>query len=151
MPLLRPLLAAALGAAALVALPAQAGSATDALTRCLADNTTGRERTDLARWIFQAMAIHPEMKNLSTVSAADREQGERRTAAIFTKLLGDSCPQETRQAMKAEGSPALQAAFTVLGQLAMQELMSNRDVAQSISGFERFLDKSKLEAAFGAN
>jgi hypothetical protein len=41
---------------------------------------------------------------------------------------------------------AIQAAFTVLGQLAMQELMTDKDVARTMGILERHIDRQKLDA-----
>ena len=48
---------------------AQSTPAGDALGRCLADNTTGRGRKDLARWVFVSMAAHPEIRPLAALQA----------------------------------------------------------------------------------
>jgi hypothetical protein len=44
----------------------QAQQPADALSTCFADRTSGKDRKDLARWIFLAMAAHPEMKEQAT-------------------------------------------------------------------------------------
>jgi hypothetical protein len=41
-------------------------------------------------------------------------------------------------------------AFEALGRLAMLELISNAEVAASVGGFERYLDKAKLTAVLEA-
>ncbi len=71
-------------------------------------------------------------------------------AAQFTKLLSESCPTQAKTAMQAEGSAAMQTAFGTLGQLAMQELMSNREVNAAMSEFEQFVDQKKVQSAIGA-
>jgi hypothetical protein len=140
-------LAVALATTALLSCPlAIAGPAeTESATRCLADNTTGRDRKDLARWIFLAMAAHPEIREMSKASAAQNEQSQREVAGLFTRLVGEVCAAPMRALVKAEGPAALGKPFEVLGQLAMQELMSNDAVKGSIGGFERFIDRAKVE------
>lgn len=54
--------------AVIITTPALAGPYTDALGSCLADNTTGKDRKELARWIFVAMSAHPEMRDLSNTT-----------------------------------------------------------------------------------
>ncbi len=141
------LLAAALAASALCGSPVVlAGPAeTAAATRCLADNTTGRDRKDLARWIFLAIAAHPEMKEMSKASAEQQEQAQRAVAGLFSRLVGETCATEVRALVQTEGPAALGKPFEVLGQLAMQELMSNGDVKANVGGFERFIDRAKVE------
>jgi len=141
------LLATVLASTALLSSPiALAGPAeTAAATRCLADNTTGRDRKDLARWIFLAMAAHPEIKEMSKASGAQQEQSQRAVAGLFSRLVGETCATEVRALVQTEGPAALGKPFEVLGQLAMQELMSNADVKANVGGFERFIDRAKVE------
>ena len=129
-----------------LSLNAHAGPSADALGKCLADNTTGKERKDLARWIFLAMSTHPEIKRFSTTTSADLEQSSKTTGALFTKLLTESCVTELRATVQAEGPQSLQAAFSTLGQVAMQELMSDGGVNAAIGAFERHMDLKRIEA-----
>jgi len=130
--------------AALLALPAAAGQYTDALGACLADNTTGKERKELAKWIFMGMAAHPDMQGLSNVTATARDETDRFVGE--TRLITQNCVGQTQAAVKNEGTAALKGAFGTLGQLAMQELMTNSAVASSLSGWEKYLDHEKLGA-----
>ncbi len=82
-----------------VSVSAQSPPPADALKACLVTNTSGQDRKDLAKWIFLAMAAHPEMKphtNANAVAAAD--ESSRTMAALFTRLLIESCPTEARAA-----------------------------------------------------
>jgi hypothetical protein len=133
--------------ASITALSATAGPQGDAFGRCLAENTTGKERKEMARWVFVAMTAHPEMRSLSAATEADREQTSRTVGVLFTKLLSEVCAVQAKAAMQAEGSQAMNGAFGTLGQLAMQEIMTNPEVTKAVSDFERFVDKSKVEAA----
>lgn len=133
-----------------LALPAaaQAGPATERLGACLADNTSGKERKQLARWIFVAIAAHPEMKDIADPALALRQRVFRETGAMVTRLIADNCPTEARAAAQQDGAKAFETAFGVLGRLAMQELMSNPEVNAAVGGFEQFLDRQRLEATF---
>jgi hypothetical protein len=145
----RILISAAL---ALSPLLAQAQVPTEALSRCLADNTSGKDRKDLARWVFFAMASHPEIKQFAAPDMASAsEEVHRVIAGTFTRLLADSCLTQTQAAFKQGGSKAIKVAFQTHGQLAMQELMSNQDVNASMSRFEKLIDQAKLSKAFSSN
>lgn len=136
---------------ALSPLVTQAQAPTDALSQCLADNTTGKDRKDLARWVFFAMAAHPEIKQyVSPALAAASEDTHKMMATTFTRLLADSCLKQTQAAFKQGGSKAIEVAFQTLGALAMQELMSNPEVSADMSKFEKLIDQSKLSKAFSA-
>ena len=125
-----------------------APSSIERLGRCLADSTSGKDRKDLARWIFLSMSIHPEIRSFSSAdAAAGREASDRTVGALFTRLLTETCAAQTRTAFKEGGTPALQTAFQSLGQLAMQEITSDPAVAASLTAFERHLDRQKLQSA----
>lgn len=124
----------------------QANPQADALGNCVAESTTGRDRKDLARWLFVAMSAHPEMKSISSVSGTAVEDASRVAGGLFTRLLAETCAAQVKAAIKVNGPSAIQSAFTVLGELAMQELMTDKDVAATMGVLERHLDKQKLEA-----
>jgi hypothetical protein len=123
---------------------AQAQPPDQALARCLADNTSGKDRKDLARWIFFAMAAHPEIKQYASATAVRAtDEAHKIVAGTFTRLLAESYANETQAAVKLGGT-TLKVAFETLGQLAMQELMSVRDVQAAMGGFEKYIDRDKL-------
>ena len=130
----------------LLSLSAHAGPQSDALGTCLTDNTNGKERKELARWIFTAISAHPEMRDLSNISKQDREKSNKAMATIVMRLLTDNCATQARDAVKAEGGEGLESSFKVLGQLAMQEIMSNQSVSTSIADYVKFLDQKKLNS-----
>lgn len=134
--------------AALIAMStgAAANPQVDALGKCVAENSSGKDRKDLARWLFVAMSAHPEMKAISSVSANVTDDVSRTAGTLFTRLLADACATQARAAIQVAGSTAIQSAFSVLGQLAMQELMTDKDVAATMGVLERYLDRQKLEA-----
>lgn len=125
-----------------------AGPASDALTTCVADNTTGKDRKELAQWMFIAMAAHPEIKPLSNVTDDVRNGLNQRMAAMATRLITENCRVESMLAMETEGGASFEAAFGSLGKLAMQEFMSNPAVNASFVEYTKYLDKQKFEAAF---
>ncbi len=127
--------------------PAAAGT----LPQCLADSTTGKDRKDLARWIFFSIAAHPDMKPHIMASAQPvAEETNKLAAGIFTRLLTESCLAPTQAAFKQGGPMAIQSAFETLGRLAMQELMSNPDVSANMGKFESHIDRDKMNKAFSA-
>jgi|LakMenEpi03Aug12_release.lakeMendotaPanAssembly.Ray.scaffolds.fasta_scaffold795203_1 hypothetical protein len=115
----------------------------EALGRCLADNTTGKDRKDLARWVFVSMAAHPEIKPLAAVPPTAADEAARDIARLFTSVLVERCPAQARSALRG-GSNGFEAAFGTLGQLAMTELMTDPDVNATLGAFERHLDRDKL-------
>ncbi len=116
----------------------------DALGTCLADQTSGKDRKDLARWVFVGMAGHPEMARYSKVDAKSVEEESRQMGAMVSRLLGESCAKEYKETVKSRGGLGLQAAFETLGRLAMQELIADTNVKANMAQFERYVDRSKL-------
>ena len=138
---------------ALLSIPtlARAQAPGDALGVCLTDNTTGKDRKDLAKWLFLAMAAHPDIKQYAGPTASTATEEIARTmGALVTRLLTESCANETKAVVKAGGTGAFQLAFQRLGQVATLELMADKAVNESIGMFERFLDKEKLAKLVGA-
>ena len=131
----------------LFSLSVHAGPQSDALGTCLTDNTNGKERKELAQWIFIAISAHPEMSNLSSVSKQDREKSNKGMADIVMRLLTEDCAIQARAAVNAEGGEGLESSFKVLGRIAMQEIMSNQSVSTSIADYVKFLDQKKLRSA----
>jgi len=129
------------------AMPAIAGPDADALTRCLSDSTSGKDRKDLAKWVFAAMSAHPEIREFAKVPDKARDQTSNTMGVLVTRLLGEDCVKQTQAVVRNEGSVAMQSAFRDLGALAMQELMSNPEVKASFGAFEKYLDQKKIEAA----
>ena len=70
-------------AAALVPAPARANPLVEATQTCFSDSTTGKDRKLLGKWIFLALAGHPEISQLSSASPADHEDTSRQFAALL--------------------------------------------------------------------
>ena len=130
-----------------VTTPALAGPYADAIGQCFANSTTGKDRIELARWVFASMALHPDVVSSSAITPQKREAINQSTGALFNRLLAESCTKEVKEAVKFEGQAALKTAFESLGKLAMQELMSNPAVGAGFSGFEKYVDMKKLKKA----
>jgi hypothetical protein len=95
------------------------------------------------------MAAHPEMKPYAdTKIAAAVDESSQKLAALVTRLLTESCVNEVRAVMKTgQGSQALRYAFESLGQLAMQELMADKTVQDTMGLFQRYVDQTRLKEA----
>jgi hypothetical protein len=123
--------------------------AQDNLSKCLADNTSSKDRNDLTRWVLFAMASHPEFKKYSSNDVASAMEDSHKLAAeIFTKLLAENCQEQTRVAEERGGAAAIGHAFKSVGQLAMQELISDSNVKTNLSAFEKYIDRSKFKKIF---
>lgn len=128
--------------------PALANPSIEAAKVCFSDSTTGRDRKLLGKWIFLALAKHPEISGFSKATATDDEQVSRELAALFMRLVTEDCVEEMKVLARIGGQEAMKMPFQHLGQIAMQELMTNPDVAGNIAAFEKFVDGDKLNAVF---
>lgn len=141
-----PMAALTVAAATLVASPgpSEAGPFTDDLARCLVRATSESERVDLVRWIVAAITVHPGVRGMTGISD-DRRTAETRLAAnLFGELIAVRCRNEARDAIKFEGESAFEAAFTVLGQVAMQTLMGDAAVNAEMTRLGEMLDEDML-------
>jgi hypothetical protein len=123
---------------------ATAGPYADDMAKCLVKETAAADRTALLNWIFSAMALHPDVEAMASIGAELRAEINKSAGALFQRLLVDSCREETRLAIRYEGQPAIQSAFGLLGQIAMQELFANPKVAAGLGELEKNVDRDKI-------
>lgn len=135
-----------LALAAATSQEAGANPLVESTQRCLADNTTGKERKELARWVFLGMSVHPEIRDLAAAPSGAAEQASQYVGKLITRLIVENCPREIGNLVKQAGPQSLQVAFQFLGQVAMQELMTDPNVSKVLSGFERYIDREKVTA-----
>jgi hypothetical protein len=126
-----------------------AGPYGDEFTKCLVRSTTEADKNFLVKWMFAAMASHPEVKSMASISAEQVDELNKRTAMLFQRLLTESCLTQTQEAIKYEGGSPIEGGFTVLGSVAARGLMSHPDVAVFMSGMGNYLDSEKIESALG--
>lgn len=126
------------------AMPVLASPASDALGHCLADHTSGADRKELARWMFLAISAHPEIGSLVKIKPADVNSANQTMGRLITRLLAQDCTREFSVVLNQEGSAGISQGFEFLGRAAMTELMTDRAVQQSISGFEPYMDRQKI-------
>jgi hypothetical protein len=127
-------------------LSAQFDPPGSALKTCLANSTTGKDRKDLAKWIFLAISAHPDMKQFVTSDAATAaEDSSRATATLVVRLLTESCVNEAKAVIRSgQTSQAMQVAFGGLGELAIRELVVDKSVQDSVRSLERYTDQRRL-------
>ena len=125
-----------------------AGPSTDQMADCLVKRTTGQDRIDLARWAVLALSKHPDVSAFVVVDESIDEEIQRSMSELFERLVFSDCSEETKNALKDDGSVSFKNAFTVLGQIAAAELMRRPEVTKSINGFLNYVDTAKLEKHF---
>lgn len=118
------------------------------LGTCLIDSLTGKERKNLAKWIYFAIAAHPEMSSYSNIKQEDRVKIDKYVGNLVTRLLAEDCASEFKSAQTTDPL-ALRKAFELVGQVAMQELMTNQNVKTSITSYVKYTDQNKIQEALG--
>lgn len=130
----------------LVCNPAFSQSPTEALSACMVDNLNGKERKNLAKWIFFAMGTHPEIKSYLNVSQKDVRATDEYVGTLITRLLTVDCPDRLKTAYNTDPASMVKA-FEIVGKVAMQELTTNNEVDKAISNYARFADLAKIQKA----
>lgn len=126
---------------------ATAGELADNLSKCLVTSTTEQDKTLLVQWMFTMMALHPQVKQLASISDERRNEVTKNTATLFQTLLTKTCREQARRAMKEEGPSTLESSFNALGQVAGSELFANPAVAAGLGGLLLYLDAPALTKA----
>lgn len=124
-----------------------AGPYSDALGKKLVSSTTSAEKALFVRWMFVAMALHPDLKDMSSITAAQREEANRAVANLMTKMLTVTCAVEAREAIKYEGASAIEGAFNLFGQIAARELFTNKEVSGGLADLQKYFDSKAIEKA----
>ena len=132
---------------AIAVLPARAGVYADDLSKCLVQGATAKDKTDLVRWVFANSALHPELSSISTFTPAQRTAINKTVAHLFERLLTETCKAPFHDAMKYEGAQTIEMSFSVLGQVAMRELMSHPEVSKGFGELEGFISTDKIAQA----
>ena len=118
------------------------------LAVCLTDSLNGKERKNLAKWIYLGMSTHSIIKPFSNVTEQDMDEINRYVGALVTRLLTEDCPKQARAAIEVGGQGAMENAFGIVGEVAMLELMAEPSVSNALGAFDKYLDQDKFDKAF---
>lgn len=111
---------------------AAAGPFADDMAKCLVNSTSDADRADLVRWIFSAMAQHPDLASMAAIPPKDRDVLNTKAANLFSRLMFDSCKSQVEQAVHNEGPQTIEYAFQILGEVAMRGIMADPHVTQAV-------------------
>jgi hypothetical protein len=131
------------------AVPAHAGPAADALGKCLVESSTGKDRIVLVQWIFAALSVHPDVREVAPISQDTRDGVTRQMAAVFERLMTVDCRDQTLAAYREDGVPAISEGFEALGRIAVLDLQQDPGVQREMSKLDNYIDPSKFTALFG--
>ena len=124
-----------------------AGEYSDKLSKCLTASITPTDKTALVRWIFGAVASHPDVADMASLTPKKWDEISKGGAAVFQKLIADKCAGESREAIINEGMAGYSSAFEILGSTAVGGLMSDPAVEKAIADLQKHLSEDKLMRA----
>lgn len=110
------------------------------LHQCLLENTSGRDREDLAKWSILVLASHPKLRELLKDPDQTIDQSSRKAAILIRGLFAEKCAAEVQNTIVARGQPGMMMAVGLLAQIATQELISNPLVAENMLRMGRMID-----------
>jgi hypothetical protein len=126
-----------------------AGIYTDDLSRCLIEKSTSNDKIKLVKWMFTAMSLHPAVNGLARVTKADRDAANKEMAELMMDLITVRCVEQSKKAVQYEGAVAIQTSFQLFGQIAGKELFSNPQVAEGMSGLQKYIDADRFNKRLG--
>src|SRR3982751_1881049 len=127
------------------AASAVAGPFGDAMAKSKVHAPSAQDRAMVVQWIFAFIALHPDVRQLASVTDEKRAVLNKRMADLTMSLLTEHCAEETREAIKIEGMEVLKTSFGVLGKVAVQDLFANDAVKQGLVDFSSNLDEKKIK------
>ena len=128
---------------------ATAGTYGDDFGKCLVSSSTDADKHQLMQWIFSAISLNPGIAPYVNIPQEKRAQFDTEMAALFERLVGQSCKKEASEAFKYEGASAFGTAFQLLGQVAGQQLFASPEVSAGSDAFIKLVDLPALQEKLG--
>ena len=127
---------------------AMAGPTVDQLSNCLVKATTATDKTTVLQWTFVALSTHPDLKNFSNVTDAQKNQLDQKFAQVLQRVIVEQCSAQTKAVIQVEGLQAVGESFQELGRMTGEDILKNPEVKQQLKGVVRYLDLNKLVMTF---
>ena len=74
----------------LTAAPAMAGEATEGFSACLVKSTSEADKKALVKWIFIAIAEHPDISAFATITETDKMESSKAVGMMMTRLVSEA-------------------------------------------------------------
>lgn len=126
----------------------QASSTVDALSQCLVQATTTTDKTTVLQWTFAALAQHPDLNSMSSISITQKEQLDQNLAQILQRILVEQCSTQTKAVIQADGFEAVGTSFQELGSITGNEILKTPQVKNQLNGVLKHVDMGKLVTTF---
>lgn len=119
---------------------AQASPQSDALSKCLVESSTGKDRVVFVKWLFAALSANPDVAPLAKVTPDEQTDLNRQAASIVQRLILTDCHAEAVAAIRQDGEAVLSTSFEPFGRVAAQELMSDPSVGRALASVGDYID-----------
>jgi hypothetical protein len=97
--------------------------------------------------MFAAISLHPAVRELTSITDEQRAAFNKKAAALLVRVITSDCRQHAIDALKYEGSAAVQASFGVFAQVAVRGLMVHPRVTEGVRTFGNdFAHDEKLKS-----
>ncbi|MEO5706128.1 MAG: hypothetical protein ABIT10_04780 [Alteraurantiacibacter sp.] len=116
------------------------------LGECVLGSTTGNDRVLVGRWIGAALASAPQLEGLVTVDTQQKDVVDRELAQLFVRLFTQDCAATARPLIMAGDSTSIQMAFSMLGEAAMRELMTNPAAMTALTGYAQYIPPNAFDS-----
>lgn len=130
--------------AALLAPPAVASEATEALSACLTGAASKEDRRVLVRWIYASVSVHPDLRDVASIDTARRTALETEAAGVMERLIAEDCAAPVRRVLVADGTNGFASAFETLGRIAMEGVVAQPDVQRASAGVGERIDQQRV-------
>jgi len=118
----------------------------DDLKRCIVEATEPADRLAFVRWLFGAIADHPAVSDMSSVTEARRQESAKTTVRLMERLVLDDCRPQAVLALRYNGMSAIEDAFGAVGEMAMAELMADESVSGQLERLGSYGDEDRWRA-----
>ena len=126
----------------------QASTTVDALSQCLVKSTTASDKTTVLQWTFAALAQHPDLNSMSSVTASQKEQLDKNLAQVLQRILVEQCSSQTKAVIQTDGLEAVGESFQELGTITGNEILKTPQVKSQLNGVLKHVEMGKLVTTF---
>ena len=110
------------------------------------DADEGADRIMTARWLFAMMSKSSQIADLSAVTPERTKELNQGFARLLTRLVTKDCTNEVRPVVAGNLEQGFALVGKALGETAINELMSDKEVDKSMGAYTEFLSEQDFKA-----
>ena len=127
---------------------AYASSKSAQLSQCLVAASDAADKTVVLQWTFAALAQHPDLKAMSSVTTSQKEQLDKNLAQVLQRILVEQCSAQTKALIQSDGLEAVGESFQQLGIITGNEILNTPELKQQLQQVLKHVDVGKLITTF---